>query len=316
MQRFKGKIEMLREERLNMNWWNHLVSHNMQKEGKCYENDSKKIPERFGISADCLEISAEGNKQYMSTRIRGNTDKISVYSLEEMGKEAWESATGVKVLFYLESSNIAGTETNVFQKYQHEQYKVFWQFLEDNDAYENMESEDKEKYETMLKDITKAMDGYGAGGYNGISRKSMLLSQNMITQLEFFNTNYVPNCLQEDFQKLIEECDYFNQSSREKMFADRMPCDIVESIEPGGRLRMKEKSMVISSYLEYSRQEKDEICKLFSALKGKRNLSDIYDTLQNIEKWYCRYDTNADAKNIFLTMKTSWKNLFNHYIIF
>ena len=93
------------------------------------------------------------------------------------------------------------------------------------------------------------------------------------------------------------------------MFADRMPCDIVESIEPGGRLIMKEKSVVIRNYLEYSRREKDEIRKSFSALKGKRNLSDIYDTLQNIEKWYCRYDTNTDAKNIFSIMKTSWKKL-------
>lgn len=304
-----GRLKMLREERLNTNRCDNLVSHIMQKEIKCCEMDSKRISERFGNSADCLEISEEGNKQYMSTRIRGNTEKIPFYDIEEMGKEEWEAATGVKVLFYLESSNIAGTETNVFQRYQNKQYKVFSNFLEDNNAYEHMNPEIKERYNSMLKDITKVMDEYGDGGYNGISRKSMLLSQNMNAQLEFFNTNYVPDYLQDDFQKLIEECDYFNQSSRQKMFADRMPCDIVESIETGGRLIMKEKSVVISNYLEYSRREKDKICELFSDLKGKRNLSDIYAALQNIEKWYCRYDANADAKNIFSLMKISWKKL-------
>lgn len=303
---------MLREERLDTNWWNNIVLRIMQKEVKCNEMDSKKISEKFGNSVDCLEISAEGNRQYMSTQMRGdNTENIHipVYDIEEMGKEAWEAATGVKVLFYLESSNIAGTEASVFQRYQKSQYKVFQQFLEDNDAYENMEPEVEEKYETMLKTITKAMDEYGAGGYNGISRKSMLLSQNMITQLEFFNTNYVPDYLQDDFQELIEECDYFNQNSREKMFADCMPCDIVESFGSDGRLIMKEKNVVISNYLEYSRQEKDKICELFSDLKGKRNLSDIYAILPSIEHWYSRYDTNADAKKIFSIMKTSWKKL-------
>lgn len=53
-------------------------------------------------------------------------------------------------------------------------------------VYEYMEPEEKEKYGTMLKEITKAMDEYGAGGYKGISRKSMLLSQNMIVQSDFF----------------------------------------------------------------------------------------------------------------------------------
>lgn len=299
---------MLREERLNTNRWDNLVSRIMKKEIKCCEIDSKRISERFGNSADCLEISAEGNKQYMSTRIRGNTEKIPFYDIEEMGKEEWEAATGVKVLFYLESSNIAGTEANVFQRYQHKQYKVFSDFLEDNNAYEHMNPEIKERYDSMLKDITKAMDEYGDGGYNGISRKSMLLSQNMIAQLEFFNTNYVPDYLQNDFQKLIEECDYFNQSSREKMFAERIPCDIVLK-GLGDGLINKEKSVVVRNYLEYSRREKEEIRKSFSDLKGKRNLSDIYVTLQNIEKWYCRYDANADAKNIFSIMKTSWKKL-------
>lgn len=280
----------------------------MKKEVKCYEIDSKKISGKFGDSADYLEISAEGNKQYMSTRIEGNTKNIPFYDIEEMGKEEWEAATGVKVLFYLESSNIAGTEVNVFQRYQHMQYKIFSNFLEDNNAYEHMNPEIKERYDLMLKDITKAMDEYGDGGYNGISRKSMLLSQNMIAQLEFFNINYVPDDLQDDFQKLIEECDYFNQSSREKMFADRMPCDIVLK-GLGDGLVNKEKSAVVRNHLEYSRREKDEIHKLFSDLKEKKNLSDIYVALQNIEKWYCRYDANADAKNIFSIMKTSWKKL-------
>lgn len=304
-----GRLKMLREEWLNTNRWDNLVSHIMQKEVKCYKMDSKRISERFGNSADCLEISTEGNRQYMSTRIDGNAENIPVYDIEEMGKEAWEEATGVKILYYLESSNISGTGTSVFQRYQNSQYKVFQQFLEENNAYENVEPEVKEKFETMLKDITKAMDEYGAGGYNGISRKSMLLSQNMMAQLDYFNTNYVPDNLQDSFKKLVEECNYFNQNSREKMFADRMPCDIVESIEPSSRLIMKDKSVVIGNYLEYSRREKDEICKSFSDLKGKRNLSDIYTTLQNIERWYCRYDTNADARNIFSLMKTSWKKL-------
>ena len=299
---------MVREERVTTNQRNSIVSQIMKKEVKCYETDSKKISEKFGNSADCLEISAEGNKQYMNTQIYGNTERIPFYDIEEMGKEAWEAATGVKVLYYLESSNIAGTEANVFQRYQHKQYKVFSNFLEDNNAYEHMNPGLSGKYGSMLKDITKAMDEYGDGGYNGISRKSMLLSQNMIAQLEFFNTNYVPYYLQSDFQKLIEECNYFNQSSREKMFVDRMPGDIVlKGLEDG--LVNKEKSVVVRNYLEYSRQEKDEICELFSNLKGKRNLSDIYVTLQNIEKWYCRYDANADAKNIFSIMKTSWKKL-------
>jgi len=300
---------MLGDGRLNTNRWDNLVSRIRQKEVKCCEMDSKRILERFGNSADCLEISAEGNKQYMSTRIRGNTEKIPVYDIEEMGKEAWEAATGVKVLYYLESSNIAGTGASVFQRYQHKQYKVFQQFLEDNNAYENMEPEAKEKYETMLKDITKAMDEYGAGGYNGISKKSMLLSQNMIAQLDYFNTSYVPDYLQGDFQELINECDYFNQNSREKMFADRMPCDIVESIEPGGRLIIKEKSVVIRNYLEYSRREKDEISIAFSELKGKRRISDIYAVLQGIEGRYGRNDSNIGAKNIFLSMRASWKKL-------
>lgn len=298
-------------ESLNPHWWDNIVPRIMQKEVKCSEMDSKKISERFGSSADCLEISTEGNRQYMSTRIMGDAENIHipVYDIEEMGKEAWEAATGIKVLFYLESSNIAGTEPSIFQRYQKSQYKVFQQFLEDNNAYGDLESDLKEKYETMLKEITKAMDEYGNGGYNGISRKSMLLSQNMIAQLEFFNTNYVPDYLQDDFQKLIEECDYFNQNSREKMFADRMPCDIVESITTDGRLVMKEKSVVTGNYLEYSRQEKDEIRKSFSELKGKRNLSDIYAVLQNIEKWHGRYDINGDARNVFLIMRASWKNL-------
>lgn len=302
---------MLREERLNTNQWDNLVSRIMQKEVKCYEIDSKKISEKFSNSVDCLEISTEGNRQYMSTRIRGNTENIHipVYDIEEMGKEAWETATGVKILFYLESSNIAGTEASIFQRYQNSQYKVFQQFLGDNDAYENMKSEVKEKYETMLKTITKAMDEYGAGGYNGISRKSMLLSQNMVAQLDYFNTNYVPDALQAGFQKLIEECDYFNQNSREKMFADRMPCDIIESIEPGGRLVKKNKSVVIRNYLEYSRQEKNEISEKFLALKGKRELSDIYVVLQKIEKQYRENDSNVSGRNIFLDMKASWKKL-------
>lgn len=302
---------MLREERLNTNQWDNLVPRIMQKEVKCYEIDSKKISEKFGNSVDCLEISTEGNRQYMSTRIRGNTENIHipVYDIEEMGKEAWEMATGVKILFYLESSNIAGTEASIFQRYQNSQYKVFQQFLGDNDAYENMMSEVKEKYESMLKTITKAMDEYGAGGYNGISRKSMLLSQNMVAQLDYFNTNYVPDDLQAGFQKLIEECDYFNQNSREKMFADRMPCDIIESIEPGGRLVKKNKSVVIRNYLEYSRQEKNEISEKFLALKGKRELSDIYVVLQKIEKQYRENDSNVSGRNIFLDMKASWKKL-------
>ncbi len=50
-------------------------------------------------------------------------------------------------------------------------------YLEDHDADQNMLPEVKEKLDAMLKDIAKAMDEYGAGGYNGISRKSMLLSQ-------------------------------------------------------------------------------------------------------------------------------------------
>lgn len=302
---------MLREERLNTNQWDNLVPRIMQKEVKCYEIDSKKISEKFGNSVDCLEISTEGNRQYMSTRIRGNTENIHipVYDIEEMGKEAWEMATGVKILFYLESSNIAGTEASIFQRYQNSQYKVFQQFLGDNDAYENMMSEVKEKYESMLKTITKAMDEYGAGGYNGISRKSMLLSQNMVAQLDYFNTNYVPDALQAGFQKLIEECDYFNQNSREKMFADRMPCDIIESIEPGGRLVKKNKSVVIRNYLEYSRQEKNEISEKFLALKGKRELSDIYAVLQKIEKQYRENDSNVSGRNIFLDMKASWKKL-------
>lgn len=302
---------MLREERLNTNQWDNLVPRIMQKEVKCYEIDSKKISEKFGNSVDCLEISTEGNRQYMSTRIRGNTENIHipVYDIEEMGKEAWEMATGVKILFYLESSNIAGTEASIFQRYQNSQYKVFQQFLGDNDAYENMMSEVKEKYESMLKTITKAMDEYGAGGYNGISRKSMLLSQNMVAQLDYFNTNYVPDDLQAGFQKLIEECDYFNQNSREKMFADRMPCDIIESIEPGGRLAKKNKSVVIRNYLEYSRQEKNEISEKFLALKGKRELSDIYVVLQKIEKQYRENDSNVSGRNIFLDMKASWKKL-------
>ncbi|HBI59640.1 MAG TPA: hypothetical protein DDY31_00255 [Lachnospiraceae bacterium] len=302
---------MLREERLNTNQWDNLVSRIMQKEVKCYEIDSKKISEKFGNSVDCLEISTEGNRQYMSTRIRGNTENIHipVYDIEEMGKEAWETVTGVKILFYLESSNIAGTEASIFQRYQNSQYKVFQQFLGDNDAYENMKSEVKEKYETMLKTITKAMDEYGAGGYNGISRKSMLLSQNMVAQLDYFNTNYVPDDLQAGFQKLIEECDYFNQNSREKMFADRMPCDIIESIEPGGRLVKKNKSVVIRNYLEYSRQEKNEISEKFLALKGKRELSDIYAVLQKIEKQYRENDSNVSGRNTFLDMKASWKKI-------
>ena len=299
---------MLREERVTTNQRNSIVSQIMKKEVKCYEIDSKKISGKFGDSADYLEISAEGNKQYMSTRIEGNTKNIPFYDIEEMGKEEWEAATGVKDLFYLESSNIAGTETNVFQRYQHMQYKIFSNFLEDNNAYEHMNPEIKERYDLMLKDITKAMDEYGDGGYNGISRKSMLLSQNMIAQLEFFNINYVPDDLQDDFQKLIEECDYFNQSSREKMFAAQMPCDIVLK-GLGDGLVNKEKSAVVRNHLEYSRREKDEIHKLFSDLKEKKNLSDIYVALQNIEKWYCRYDANADAKNIFSIMKTSWKKL-------
>ena len=299
---------MLREERVTTNQQNSIVSQIMKKEVKCYEIDSKKISEKFGNSAGCLEISAEGNKQYMNTQIYGNTERIPFYDIEEMGKEAWEAATGVKVLYYLESSNIAGTEANVFQRYQHKQYKVFSNFLEDNNAYEHMNPGLSGKYGSMLKDITKTMDEYGDGGYNGISRKSMLLSQNMIAQLEFFNTSYVPDYLQSDFQKLIEECNYFNQSSREKMFVDRMPGDIVLK-GLGDGLVNKEKSVVVRNYLEYSRQEKDEIRELFSDLKGKRNLSDIYVTLQNIEKWYCRYDANADAKNIFSIMKTSWKKL-------
>ena len=299
---------MLREERVTTNQQNSIVSQIMKNEVKCYEIDSKKISEKFGNSAGCLEISAEGNKQYMNTRIYGNTERIPFYDIGEMGKEAWEAATGVKVLYYLESSNIAGTETNVFQRYQHKQYKVFSNFLEDNNAYEHMNPKLRGKYGSMLKNITKAMDEYGGGGYNGISRKSMLLSQNMIAQLEFFNTNYVPDYLQSDFQKLIEECDYFNQSSREKMFVDRMPCDIVLK-GLGDGLVNKEKSVVVRNYLEYSRQEKDKIRESFSDLKGKRNLSDIYVTLQNIEKWYCRYDANVDAKNIFSIMKTSWKKL-------
>ena len=92
------------------------------------------------------------------------------------------------------------------------------------------------------------------------------------------------------------------------MFVDRMPGDIVLK-GLGDGLVNKEKSVVVRNYLEYSRQEKDEIRGLFSDLKGKRNLSDIYVTLQNIEQWYCRYDANADAKNIFSIMKTSWKKL-------
>lgn len=299
---------MLREEGVTANQRDNLVPHIMKKEVKCYEIDSRKISEKFGNSADCLEISAEGNNQYMSTRIGGNTERIPFYDIEEMGKEAWEAATGVKVLYYLESSSIAGTEASVFQRYQHKQYKVFSNFLEDNNAYEHMDPEIKERYDSMLKNITKVMDEYGDGGYNGISRKSMLLSQNMTAQLEFFNTNYVPDYLQNDFQKLIEECDYFNQSSREKMFADRMPCDIVLK-GLGDGLVNKEKSAAVRNHLEYSRREKDEIRKLFSDLKEKRNLSDIYVTLQNVEKWYCRYDVNADAKNIFSIMKTSWKKL-------
>ena len=191
---------MLREERVTTNQRNSIVSQIMKKEVKCYETDSKKISEKFGNSADCLEISAEGNKQYMNTQIYGNTERIPFYDIEEMGKEAWEAATGVKVLYYLESSNIAGTETNVFQRYQHKQYKVFSNFLEDNNAYEHMNPGLSGKYGSMLKDITKTMDEYGDGGYNGISRKSMLLSQNMIAQLEFFNTNYVPDYLQSDFR--------------------------------------------------------------------------------------------------------------------
>ena len=299
-------------ERLNANWWDNVVSHIMQKEVKCNEMDRKNISGKFGNSVDCLEISTEGNRQYMSTQIWGNNTEnvhIPVYDIEEMGKEAWEAATGVKSLFYLKSSNIAGTEASVFQQYQHRQYRVFQQFLEDNNAYGSVDFEVKEKFETMLKDITKAMDEYGAGGYNGISRKSMLLSQNMIAQLEFFNTNYVPDYLQDGFQELIEECDYFNQNSRETMFADSMPCDMVESIGSDGGLIMKKKSVVISNYLEYSRQEKDKICELFSYFKGKRNLSDIDAALQNIEQWYSRYDTNVDARKIFSIMKTSWKKL-------
>lgn len=92
------------------------------------------------------------------------------------------------------------------------------------------------------------------------------------------------------------------------MFADRMPCDIVLK-GLGDGLVNKEKSAVVRNHLEYSRREKDEIYKLFSDLKEKKNLSDIYVALQNIEKWYCRYDANADAKNIFSIMKTSWKKL-------
>ena len=300
---------MLREERLNTNQWDNLVSRIMQKEVKCNKMDSKKILEKFGNSSDCLEISMEGNRQYMSTWIKGNTENMPVYDIEEMGKEAWEEATGLKVLFYLESSNIAGTKTSIFQKYQHKQYKVFQQFLEDNSAYENVGLEVKEKYETMLKDITRAMDEYGAGGYNGISRKSMLLSQNMIAQLDYFNTNYVPDDLQDGFQKLIDECDYFNQNSREKMFADRMPCDIIESIEPGGRLVTKSKSVVIRNYLEYSSREKGEISEKFSALRGKRELSDIYAVLQKIESQYRENTSNIRGENIFLSMKASWKKL-------
>ena len=149
---------------INTNRWDDFVSRVMQKEVKCYEMDSKKISERFGHSADRLEISTEGNRQYMSTRTRGYTENIPVYDIEEMGKEAWEEATGVKFLYYLESSNIAGMETSIFQKNQHKQYKVFQQFLEDNNAYEKVVPELKEKYDSMLKDITKAMDEYGAGG--------------------------------------------------------------------------------------------------------------------------------------------------------
>lgn len=305
---------MLGNGRLNTNQRDDIVSGYTDMASRIMqlkhcEVDSEKVPKKFSAFSDCLQISAEGNKQYMITQTKGNTEMLPVYSLEEMGKEAWEAATGVKVLFYLESSNIAGTEASVFQRYQNSQYKVFQQFLEDNDAYGNREPEVKEKYETMLKDITKAMDRYGDGGYNGISRNAMLLSQNMIAQLEYFNTNYVPDDLQGDFRQLIEECDYFNQNSREKMFADSMPCDIVESIGADGRLIMKEKSVVIKNYLEYSRQEKDEIRKSFADIKGKRNLSDIYAALRGIERRYSINDFNIGAKNIFLSMRASWKKL-------
>ena len=299
---------------INTNQWNHLVPRIMQQEVKCCEVDSKRISERFGNSADCLEISAEGNRQCMNTRIRSNTEETPFYSLEEMGKEAWEEATGIKVLYYLESDNIAGTEASIFQRYQNRQYKVFQQFLEDHDADQNMLPDVKEKLDAMLKDITKAMDEYGAGGYNGISRKSMLLSQNMIAQLEYFNGNYVPEHLRDGFQKLIEECDYFNQSSREKMFADRMPCDIVlEGLGEG--LENKEKSTVVHNYLEYGRQEKEKISEAFSSFRGK-NISDIYDALQTIEKSYCKYNMNMDIKMIFFDMKASWKKLDFPFIFY
>lgn len=293
---------------INTNQWNRVVPRIMHQEVKCYEINSERISERFGNSADCLEVSAEGIRQCMSTRKRGNTEEVPVYSLEEMGKEAWEEATGVKVLYYLESSNIAGMGASVFQRYQNRQYKVFQQFLENQDVYENMRPETREKMDALLKNITKAMDEFGAGGYNGISRKSMLLSQNMIAQLEFFNGNYVPERLQGDFQKLIEECDYFNQSSREKMFADRMPCDIVLK-GLGDNLENKEKSAVVSNYLEHSRREKNEVSEKFSALRGKKDISDICAALQNIEKQYSRYDMNMDIRNIFYDMKASWKKL-------
>ena len=291
---------------INTNRWDHLVSLGMQKEVKCCEMDRKRVSERFGNSADCLEISAEGSRQYMSTRLRGGTEGVLFYSLEEMGKQAWEEATGIKVLNYLESSNIAGTEASTFQRYQNRQHIVFQRFLEDHDAFENMHPEAREELGVMLKDITRAMDEYGAGGYRGISRKSMLLSQNMIAQLEYFNANYVPAHLQGDFQNLIEECDYFNQKSRERMFADTMPCDILlEGLGEG--LVNKEQSAVVQNYLEYSRREKDEISRAFSSLRGKSNSSEIYAALQDIEKRCGRYDMNADIKKIFFNIKTSWK---------
>ena len=81
---------MLREERVTTNQQNSIVSQIMKKEVKCYEIDSKKISEKFGNSAGCLEISAEGNKQYMNTQIYGNTERIPFYDIEEMGKEAGE----------------------------------------------------------------------------------------------------------------------------------------------------------------------------------------------------------------------------------
>lgn len=259
---------------------------------------------------DIVDISKEGLESLIKNKLldepQGN-DMLEYLYFKKIELKELPSNYEIQNYFKipLQAQSITGEENNVFQFKSESQYKLFDEYLDNNEFYKNMAREESEYIKLQLINITQGVDGLNSkDGYRGTSIESLVLLESAVQSLECFGNDNIPTELKDGFDHLIKEFKYFNTKARENIMETMTPSYMIVEFQENEPLVRKYKDEIIIDQKNHYQTEQKYLESMFELMSNNNeNVEykiEVSNQLREHLVNYYKNERGEELENAFL----------------